>query len=149
MVAAAPLPVAPQPLWQLILGLSLTGSIVGTVVAAVASYFSDRSRRRFELQRWRAEFYIRPKLEALRQLHAAMVRSHFEINMRAKARMQNEQEYRELVLRPEIVFFEALTVAEIYLDSDTSKLMHAVLGAVRQMSNSIWLRLPEVFESQG
>jgi len=66
---------------------------VGAVVAAVASRFNDRSRRHFEVQRWRAEFYLRPKLDAMRNLHAALVRSHYEINLRAKSRMpQNIQE---------------------------------------------------------
>jgi hypothetical protein len=141
---------ASQPLWLLIVSLGVTGSIVGAVVAGVASRLNDRSRRRFELQRWRAEFYLRPKLEALRNLHVALVRSHYEINMRAKSRMpQNVQEYRDVVERPEMDFFAALTVAEISLDSETSTLMHSVLGSVRQMSTSVWLRLPEVFESHG
>lgn len=84
--------------WQQILGLGITGSIAAAVVAAFAGWLNDRSRQRFELQRWRAEFYLRPKLEALRNLHAALVRSHFEINRRAKARMpQNDQEFRNLV----------------------------------------------------
>lgn len=46
-------------------------------------------------------------------------------------------------------FFGALNVAEIYLDSDLSKVMHAVLGTLRQMTTSIWLRLPEIFEAHG
>jgi hypothetical protein len=141
---------AAQPLWLIILSLGLTGSIVGAVVAAVASALNDRSRRRFELQKWRAEFYLRPKLEALRNLHAAMVRSHYEINMRTEARKpQTVQEYREQVERPEMDFFGALTIAEIYLEGDTSKVMHAVLGTVRQMTTSIWLRLPEISEGPG
>jgi hypothetical protein len=141
---------ASQPLWLAILSLGLTGSIVGAAIAAVASALNDRSRRAFELRKWRAEFYLRPKLEALRNLHGAMVRSHYEINMRAKSRMpQNSQEYREQVERYEMDFFGALNVAEIYMDRDTSKALHAVLGSVRQMSTSIWLRLPEVFETHG
>jgi hypothetical protein len=141
---------AAQPFWLVILGLGITGSIVGAITAAIASALNDRSRRRFELRKWRAEFYLRPKLEALRNLHAAMVHSHYEINMRAKARMpQTIQEYREEVERPEMEFFGALNVAEIYLDSDMSKVMHAVLGTLRQMTTSIWLRLPEIFESHG
>ena len=142
--------VSSQPLWLVILSLSLTGSIIGTVVAAAASTLSDRSRRRFELQKWRAEFYLRPKLEALRNLHAAMVRSHYEIYIRAKARMpETLQEYREQVERYEMDFLGALNVAEIYIDSDTSEPLHAVLGSMRQMTTSIWLRLPEVFETHG
>lgn len=139
-----------QPLWLVIVSLGVTGSIVGALVAAIASGLNDRSRRRFELQRWRAEFYLRPKLEALRNLHAALVRSHYEINMRAESRMpQNLQEYRELVERAEMEFFAGLTIAEIYLDDETSEVMRVVLGSVRQMSTSIWLRLPEVLESRG
>jgi hypothetical protein len=89
--------VTSQPFWFVILSLGITGSLVGAVVAAVASGMNDRYRRRFDLQKWRAEFYLRPKLEALRSLHAAMVRSHYEINLRAHARMpRNDQEYRDL-----------------------------------------------------
>lgn len=139
-----------QPLWLVIFSLGVTGSIAGAIVAAVANRLNDRSRRRFELEKWRAEFYVRPKLEALRNLHAAMVRSHYEINLRAKARMpQSIPEFREQVERFETDFFGALNVAEIYMDGDTSKALHAVLGSVRQMSSSIWHRLPEVFESHG
>jgi len=139
-----------QPLWLVIVSLGVTGSVIGAVVAAVASRLNDRSRRHFELQRWRADCYLGPKLEALRKLHQALVRSHYEINMRAKARMpQTLHEYRDMVERPEMEFFAALTIAEIYLDSETSKIMHAVLGSVRQMSTSVWLRLPEVFEGHG
>ena len=130
-----------EPLWQFILGLGLTGSIV----AAVASMLNDRFRRRFELQKWRAEFYVEPKLKALRTLHAAMVNSHYEINMRAKALMpQTAEEYRENVERPAKRFFKALTMAEIYLDDDTQKAMRTVLGNLRQMTTSISLRLPDI-----
>jgi hypothetical protein len=133
-----------QPLWLVILSLGITGSIVGAVVAAIASALNDHFRRRFELRKWRADFYLRPKLEALKNLHVAMVRCHYEINMRAKARMpQNIQEFREQVERREMEFFDALTTAEIYLDSEMSKVTHNVLGAVRQITGSIWLRLPE------
>lgn len=62
-----------------------------------------------------------------------MVRSHYELDLRAKARTpKTDQEYRDFVEHPETEFFEALTIAEIYLDSETSKVMHEVLGAVRQ-----------------
>jgi hypothetical protein len=133
-----------QPLWLFILSFSVTGSII----AAVASGLNDHFRRRFELQKWRAEFYLRPKLDAIRNLHTTMVRSHYEINRRAKASMpENLKEYGEQVQRYEVEFFEALTQAEIYLDAETSKALHDVLGSVRQMSSSIWLRLPEVFET--
>lgn len=139
-----------QPLWLILLSLGVTGSIVGAIIAATASVLNDRSRRRFELQKWRAEFYLRPKLEALRNLHLAMVRSHFEINLRAKARMpKNLEEYQEQVVRYEMDFFEALTLAGVYMDSSTDEALHKVLGSVRQMSTSIWLRLPEIFESRG
>ena len=139
-----------QPLWFLFLSLGVTGSIVGAVVAGVTSVLNDRSRRRFELRKWQAEFYLRPKLEALRQLHAAMVRAHYEVNMRAKARMpRTVQEYREQVEQPEMDFFGALTGAQIYFDAETADIMRAVLGSVRQMSTSIWLRVPEIFENRG
>jgi len=98
----------------------------------------------FELRKWRADSYLRPKLEALRNLHVAMVRCHYAISRHAKARMpQNIQEFREQVERREMEFFDALTTAEIYLDSEMSKAIHNVLGAVRQMTGSIWRRLPE------
>lgn len=142
--------VSSQPLWLVILGLGITGSVVGAVIAAVASWMNDRSRRRFEKRRWRAEFYLRPKLESLRTLHAAMVRTHYELNIRAKARMpQNIVEFREQVETRETEFLHALTSAEIYLDQELSKDLRAVLGAVRQMTTSIWLRIPEVFDNHG
>src|ERR1700722_10339590 len=85
--------------WQQILGLGLTG----TLIAACTGGFNDPSRRSFELQRRRAEFYLLPKLEALRNLHAALGRSHFEINRRGKGRMpQNDQEFRDLLERQEM-----------------------------------------------
>jgi len=62
---------------------------------------------------------------------------------------RNLQEYQEQVKHPEMEFFEALNIAEIYLDSETSKSMHGVLGSFRQMGTSIWLRLPEISDSQG
>src|ERR1039457_1397205 len=111
---------AAQPFWLVILGLGITGSIVGAITSAIASALNDRSRRRFELRKWRAEFYLRPKLEALRNLHAALVHSHYEINMRAKARMpQDITEFEEKVRHWETEFFYALTTAEIYLDEET------------------------------
>jgi hypothetical protein len=39
-------------------------------------------------------------------------------------------------------FFRAYTLAEIYFDADMHNVMPAVLGSVRQMTTSIWLRLP-------
>jgi hypothetical protein len=129
-----------QPVWLVILGLGISGSIV----AAVATVLNDFFKRRFELRKWRAEFFVTPKLEALRALHAAMVQSHYQINMRARAVMpRNIDEWDRYIKTSEDGFFEALTLAEIYLDKETSDIMHEVLGAVRQMSTSIWLRLPE------
>jgi hypothetical protein len=64
--------------------------------------------------------------------------------MRAKAVMpRNVDEWDRYIKTPKEEFFRALTLAEIYLDKETSDTMHEVLGAVRQMSSSIWLRLPE------
>ena len=129
-----------QPVWLIILGLGISGSIV----AAVATVLNDFFKRRFELRKWRAEFFVTPKLEALRALHAAMVQSHYQINMRARAVMpRNIDEWDRYIKTSGDGFFEALTLAEIYLDKETSDIMHEVLGAVRQMSTSIWLRLPE------
>jgi hypothetical protein len=97
-----------------------------------------------ELRKWRAEFFVTPKLEALRALHAAMVQSHYQINMRAETVMpRNVDEWDRYIKTPKEEFFRALMLAEIYLDKETSDTMHEVLGAVRQMSSSIWLRLPE------
>jgi hypothetical protein len=141
---------SPQPLWLVLVSLGITGSIAGAAIAATAGWLNDRSRKRFELRRWRAEFYLRPKLEALRNLHAALVRSHYEINMRAKSRMpQTLEDYRDVVEGQALEFFAVLTIAEIYLDRETSDLLHDVLGSVRQMSTSIYLRVPEIFESHG
>jgi hypothetical protein len=129
-----------QPVWLVILSLGISGSIV----AAVATVLNDFFKRRFELRKWRAEFFVTPKLEALRALHAAMVQSHYQINRRARAVMpRNIDEWDRYIKTSEDRFFEALTLAEIYLDNETSDIMHEVLGAVRQMSTSIWLRLPE------
>jgi hypothetical protein len=41
------------------------------------------------------------------------------------------------------------TTVEIYFDIETAEIMRAVLGSVRQMSTSIWLRVPEIFENHG
>jgi len=79
---------------------------VGACVAAVASALNDRSGRRFEVQKWRAESYLLPKLDALRNLRSAMVHSHYEINMRATRMPQTIQEYREQVERPKWSFSE-------------------------------------------
>jgi hypothetical protein len=62
---------------------------------------------------------------------------------------QNAQEYREQVERYETDFFVALTLAGIYMDRSTDEALHKVLGSVRQISTSIWLRVPEIFEKHG
>jgi len=103
----------------------------------------------FELRRWRqnsisvevggaAEFTYDPSTQPLRNQHAS-----------PGPHAAKYQEYREEVERQETDFSAALTIAEIYLDKKTSDLMHAVLGSVRQMSTSVWLRTPDVFESYG
>jgi hypothetical protein len=70
--------------------------------------------------------------------------------MRAKAIMpRNADEWDRYIKTSEEEFFKTLTRAEIYLDKETSDIMHEVLGAVRQMSTSIWLRLPENYEEMG
>jgi hypothetical protein len=132
---------AAQPLWQVILSLGLVSSLVG----ALLSWLQDRFRRRAELKKWRAEFYIRPKLEALRTMHAATVKAHYGINMRAGAvgGPRTQAEYQSEVKSLEMDFFNAFTLAQIYLDQSQVNAMREFLGCVRQMSNSIWTRLPE------
>ena len=90
------------------------------------------------------------KISALQELLQALTKGHYEINRRAKAVMPlTEDEYRTQVEVHEFRFLDALTMAEIYLDRDTLDRMRAVLGSVRQMCTSIWLRLPTVFAANG
>lgn len=90
------------------------------------------------------------RISALQKLHEALVKGHYELNRRAKARMpKTEQEFRTLVEVYEFNFLEAFTLAAIYLDHETDAAMRNVLGSFRQMSTSIWLRLPAVFQTQG
>jgi len=120
----------PQPLFT-VLSLGVTAALVGALIAAMSNWLGDRSRRKFEIQRWRAQFYLQPKLEAIRALHAAMVTGHNELNTRAKALVpRTVEEHQRFVQRPVDDFLSALTLAEIYLDEETSKLMHEVLGVL-------------------
>jgi hypothetical protein len=90
------------------------------------------------------------KISALQELWQALTKGHYEINRRAKAVMpQTEEEYRTQVEVHEFRFLDAMTMAEIYLDKDTLDRMRAVLGSLRQMCTSIWLRLPAVLEAKG
>ena len=90
------------------------------------------------------------QISALHELRRALTKGHYEINRRARAIMPlTEEEYRTQVEVHEFNFLDAMTMAEIYLDKDTLDLMRAVLGSLRQMCTSIWLRLPPVFEAKG
>jgi hypothetical protein len=90
------------------------------------------------------------KISALQELRQALTKGHYEINRRARAvRPLTEEEYRTQVEVHEFNFLDAMTMAKIYLDKDTLDLMGAVLGSLRQMCTSIWLRLPTVFEAHG
>ena len=90
------------------------------------------------------------KISALHELRQALTKGHYEINRRARAVMpQTEEEYRAQVEVHEFRFLDAMTMAEIYLEKDTLDLMRAVLGSMRQMCTSIWLRMPAVFEANG
>jgi hypothetical protein len=122
----------------------LSSAVVGTVVATGAAVINAYLTRRFEHKKWYAQFFLTPKLDALRALHAALIKSHYEINLRAVAdRPITLRDFKEQAEAPKDKFFQALALAEIYMDEESSKEMHAVLGALRQMTMSIWLRLPQ------
>ncbi len=55
--------------WSIVFGGAVLGSLVGACGAATNAYF----QRRFERRKWHAEFFIRPRLDALRALHGALV----------------------------------------------------------------------------
>jgi hypothetical protein len=105
---------------------------------------TERARRRYDRQKWYAEFFLAPKLEAFRNLHTALVRTHFELNLRANmGRPATLADYKEQVEAKERNYFDAMTVAEIYMDDETNRIMHEVLGAIRQVGMAIWLQLPD------
>jgi hypothetical protein len=132
--------------WNIFLSAAVIGAIIGAVGAAVNGLFA----RRFEKRKWHADLIIRPKLEALRNLHRALVESHYALNLRAEAaRPQTLADFQKQVEGPREGFFDALTIAEIYLTEEASREMHAVLGSLRQISLSIWLRLPVVLLPEG
>jgi hypothetical protein len=90
------------------------------------------------------------KMSVLHELRQALTKGHYEINRRAKAVMpRTEEEFRTQVEVHEFNFLGAMTMAEIYLDEATRDLMRVVLGSLRQMCTSIWLRSPAVFEVHG
>lgn len=90
------------------------------------------------------------KIAALHNLYEVLVKGHYAINRRAKAALpQTENEYRTEVEVHEFKFLDAMTLAKIYLDPETYAAMREVLGSLRQMCTSIWLRLPDVFEIRG
>jgi hypothetical protein len=90
------------------------------------------------------------RFSALQKLHEALVKGHYELNRRAKAIVpKTEEEFRTQVEVHECNFLNSFTMADIYLDHETNEVMKDVLGSFRQMCTSIWLRLPQVFETKG
>jgi hypothetical protein len=90
------------------------------------------------------------KISALHELLQALTKGHYEINRRAKpVGPLTDEEYRLQVEVHEFRFLDAMTMAEIYLDKHTLDLMRSVLGSLRQMCTSIWLRLPAIYEAHG
>ncbi|MCU1261625.1 MAG: hypothetical protein JWO80_4510 [Bryobacterales bacterium] len=132
------------------------GALFAAGMALVTLYLKSRSdraneqvKRDHDLTKWRAEFYLAPKLEALRTLHKSLVGSHFQINLQANLTPRAQADYSLNVETPKEEFFNALTTADIYLDEDSKKLMYAVLGSLRQMAFAIWLHLPDEELPQG
>jgi len=131
---------APQSVFVVVLSLGVAGSLL----AAILSWLGTRFHRRSEVRKWRADFYIHPKLDALRKMHEATVKAHYGINMRAAATSlpASLDEYRTTVEALERDFFEAFSLAAVYLDESQAVVMSEFLGCVHQMSTSIWSRLP-------
>ncbi len=126
--------------WGLLTNTAVLGATIGAAAAGINGWF----QRRFERHKWHSDLFVRPQLEALRNLHRRLVESHYAINMRVSAaRPRTLTDYERWVEDPKNDFFNALVVADLYLDDETKKLMQAVLGSLRQVSLSIWLRLPQ------
>lgn len=132
------------------------GALFAAGMALVTQYLKSRSdrlnekvKRDHDLRKWRAEFYLAPKLEALRTLHKSLISSHFQINLQSNLKPRTQVDYSLNVETPKESFFNALTTADIYLNEDSKGLMYAVLGSLRQMAFAIWLHLPDEELPQG
>ena len=128
--------------WGLLANAAVIGATIGAAAAGVNGWF----QRRFEKRKWYADLLMKPRLEALRNLHRHLVESHYAINL---ARPQTRDEHKQQVQIPVNEFFNALAIADVYLDEETRKVMRAVLGSLRQISSSIRLRLPQEELPQG
>lgn len=131
-------------LWQAVVPL-LSGIGIGSLINEYLRRRLDREKQKADRQRWYAEFFIKPRLEALRNLHSTFVRCHFALNAHAGLNVPSTMtvhDFEQEVKAKEKEYFDALTLADIYLETGDRAAMYKALGAVRQVVTSIEYRLP-------
>lgn len=97
-----------------------------------------------EEKRWLAEFYLRSKLDAIRLVHSKMAIAHYSLNRdyaRAQSSGLSNAEFYERIQPKEDAFLDALTGAGVYLTPEDKKLFGVVLGAIREITSAIFLRV--------
>jgi hypothetical protein len=106
--------------WNLIFGSAVFGSCLGIFGAAINAYF----QRRFERRKWHAEFFIAPRIEALRALHSAIVgcqMEHIAIpdTFGALRKWENEEEKQRFYQRIKARYdklTESILAVSIYIE---------------------------------
>jgi hypothetical protein len=119
--------------------LSAASALLGVLI----SRLFDERKTKSEERRWYAGFFLGRKFEALQQLFAALVDCHSAMNYYGNMPPRTIQEYREAVSPKEQAYIRAKVMASLYLEDDAEKIMSRALGAFRQASLSIWLRIPK------
>ncbi len=86
---------------------------------------------------------LKQRFDKLSELYGTLNDCHFTLNYYVNSSPITYQEYKEQVQSQVEAFFHAKIMAEIYFDEECKSAMQNVLGTFRQVSNAIWLNLPD------
>jgi len=119
----------------------ITGFVAIATLAVTQSF--ELARRRSEERRWYAERFLTDKINALKQLYSVLNDWYRAANHYGNIPPSTLQEFRASLGAKEDPFLQALSFAQLYLDTDDDHAIREVMSALRRANIAIYHSLPD------
>jgi len=120
---------------ELINGI-IIGAIIPIITFSITQYF-DYKKFKSEEKRWYGEYFLKLKVDTIKNLHSVMEECYFIYNKYLNLSPISIKEYNEYVCGKSEDYRDAKVMAEIYLDEEQNKILSHMLEVLRKADNAI------------